>query len=267
MKNFILVFFIMPLMSCASYFKKKECEQANWFEQGERIALSGKWLKADEFVSTCRQAEANISESQLDQGFKSGKAKYCHPDNAKIVGRKGEILNESLCDGPESLATMKSYQQGIAQYCAASNGFLAGQSGVVYNHVCPQNLEPEFMIEYKKGRTSYLQNRIQNEQLELNKMQSQLDLQKVLISNLQNQESGIEAQITNNNTLMALATENASLALKTKLQGEAAQLQQKLDRVRADRQEAVAKKNNIENSIESIESNLFNYKKELDKLN
>lgn len=267
MKIILASFLVLTMTSCASYMKKKECEKTNWFEHGERVALSGKWLKSDEFVASCRQAEANMSESHLDQGFKSGKEKYCHPDNARIVGRKGALFTEALCDGPGASVTMKSYHQGIAQYCAATNGFSAGQSGVTYSNVCPQNLESAFMVEYKKGRTNYLQNRLQTDQLELTKLQSQLETQRVLISNLQNQEAAIDSQITNNNTLLALATNNASPALKTNLEGQAAQLQQRLDRTRSERRTADSKKEELDKSIEKIEANLIHYKNELDKLN
>lgn len=266
MKNIILITILASLASCATYMKKKECEKSNWFEQGERVALSGNWLKSDEFVASCRKAEAEISETQLDQGFKSGREKYCHIENVKMLGRKGKNFSKALCDGPGLSSAMKSYQQGVAHYCTAANGLIVGQSGETYTQVCPQDLEPSFMVEYKKGRLSFLQERIHVEESELTKLQAQIETQKVRISNLQTQESSLDAQITNNNTLLALTNEKTPSALIVNLNGQASQLQTQKERLIRERQEATRERDKLDKNIQKVEESLTFLKSELSKL-
>ncbi|HEY1079150.1 MAG TPA: DUF2799 domain-containing protein, partial [Bdellovibrio sp.] len=80
MKKIFALILALSTTGCANYFIKKDCESTNWFEHGQKVAQSGKWLNADKKVMDCRRVEAEIQESQLDQGFKSGVQKYCNND-------------------------------------------------------------------------------------------------------------------------------------------------------------------------------------------
>ena len=72
----LLFFLIINLISCSSYFKRKDCEATNWFDYGQKVALEGRRLTGDQFISECYHAEADVAESDLDRGFKSGLEKF-----------------------------------------------------------------------------------------------------------------------------------------------------------------------------------------------
>jgi Protein of unknown function (DUF2799) len=48
-------------------------------------------------------------------------------------------------------AYFTSRQDGLAVYCTYDSGFNRGRSGSLYRHVCPPDLEPEFMAGYARG--------------------------------------------------------------------------------------------------------------------
>ena len=90
MMSLLIVLLTMQMFGCASYFKRKECEKINWFDHGQSVAMRGDRLNADKAVNECRKVEADISETQLDLGFKSGMQKYCDPTNA--CSRRNQLL-------------------------------------------------------------------------------------------------------------------------------------------------------------------------------
>ena len=68
------------LTSCANFFIRQECEKINWYQYGQDIAMRGDRVSNDDMVNKCRKAEAEMSESKLDQGFKAGMSRYCQPE-------------------------------------------------------------------------------------------------------------------------------------------------------------------------------------------
>ena len=94
----LTVVIVLSTAGCASYFKRKECEKTNWFEHGQKVAMSGKRMDADPFVKECRKVEAEFSFTDLDNGFKSGMAKYCTGDNVFLVGKAGKPFSYEMCD-------------------------------------------------------------------------------------------------------------------------------------------------------------------------
>ncbi|AGH95970.1 DUF2799 domain-containing protein [Pseudobdellovibrio exovorus] len=152
----LLVVVGLSLSSCASYFKRKDCESTNWFDYGQKVALDGRRLTGDQFILECRQAEANISDSDLDRGFKSGLAKYCQPETIYQVGRNGQFFSSEMCIGENLTLLRTRHLEGVTAYCQKSNGYSAGSAGHPYNKICPSGLEPEFLKEFNRGRKRYL---------------------------------------------------------------------------------------------------------------
>lgn len=157
-----LAFFVS---SCASYFVRKECEKLNWYQVGYDAALRGDRISNDEQVSKCRKAEAEISESQLDVGFKAGMSRYCQPDGVFQTGKNGDTFNTDFCEPGQLSLLKKRHQEGLTAYC--QDGRTAGLSGKKYKNVCAPNLEKTFLPEYRKGRKQYLQGMIQNTESKL----------------------------------------------------------------------------------------------------
>ena len=92
------IFLTLFFLGCTSYFVRKECEKMNWYQTGFDIALRGDRISNDDKVSQCRKVEAEISESQLDTGFKAGMNRYCMPDTVYQTGKSGELFNTEFCD-------------------------------------------------------------------------------------------------------------------------------------------------------------------------
>ncbi|OFZ11390.1 MAG: hypothetical protein A2Z20_07645 [Bdellovibrionales bacterium RBG_16_40_8] len=147
---------ILSLVGCASYFKRKECEKTNWFQHGQNVAMNGQNLENDTFLNECHKVEAEISESQLDLGYKKGRSNYCEPETAHRTGKNGDPFVASMCDGHNLRLLRKAHHEGILAYCQPENGEPAGASGKSYKKVCPRNLETRFLQEFNKGRKKYL---------------------------------------------------------------------------------------------------------------
>lgn len=265
MKYLVLALISFQLVGCASYFKRKQCEKVNWFEYGEKLALDGKWINSDQLVNECRKAEADIAESQLDQGFKRGRQTYCTPEQARITGRKGEVFAKDLCDGGALGVALSRYQEGLKQYCAKSNGFHAGQSGVAYKNVCPENLEPAFLVEYKKGRSVYLQNLIQSDEKDLQKLRGELPGLEASISNLRTHESSLESQLTTARSLVDM-TSDSNAPLKRTLQGQVDSIEKNLRNVRNQRQSVESERHQKSQKAEQLDENVRKLKQELAQL-
>lgn len=174
MKHFLFLILAISLSGCASYFKKKQCESINWFEHGKQVALRGVWLNADATVVECRKVEADIQESQLDQGFKNGMQKYCSNTNAYTVGKSGDFFSRDLCDGPQINVLLAEHKKGVQDYCAKNNGQSAGASGKKYQNICPKDLESAFLVEYRKGRKKYVQAMIESKLSEVRDLDSKI---------------------------------------------------------------------------------------------
>jgi hypothetical protein len=162
-----LIMAALSFVGCASYFKRKDCEKTNWFSHGEKVALDGGTLEGDVFLSECRQAEAQINESALDQGYKNGRADYCKPETVYITGKKGDKFKSAMCDGEPMKLLMAKYKTGLTEFCRPSNGFNAGKTGRKYNNVCPADIEKDFLPQFNQGRKSYLNSLIDTKEAEI----------------------------------------------------------------------------------------------------
>lgn len=147
---------ILVQSGCASYFTRKNCEKTNWFEYGKNVAMQGRRLSGDQFVSECRKVEAEISEGDLDRGFKQGMAKYCQPQTVFDLGKSGEFFSSEMCDGENPRALAERHKAGVVEYCQKRNGYVAGAKGKPYNRICPKELEAAFLPEFNRGRKKYL---------------------------------------------------------------------------------------------------------------
>lgn len=154
--KFLLLFLIVNLVGCASYFKRKSCESTNWFEYGQNVALEGRRLTGDQFISECYQADADVAESALDRGFKSGLEKYCQPETVFQIGKNGNFFSPEMCTGLNVNALQVKHRAGVIEYCQKSNGYSAGSKGKAYNKICPAELEVAFLPEFNRGRKKYL---------------------------------------------------------------------------------------------------------------
>ncbi|MGE0762951.1 MAG: DUF2799 domain-containing protein [Bdellovibrionales bacterium] len=166
---------------CASYFKRKECENTNWRQHGHNVAMSGKRLDADDFVRQCQKVEAKIGYQDADLGFKEGMGRYCTLDQIFLTGKSGKAVNYNLCDGQPLKAMQKRYADGINEYCQETNGYPVGASGAVYENVCPKTLESVFLKEYRRGRKVHLAAMINEKERQVSELEreiSRLELER-----------------------------------------------------------------------------------------
>lgn len=148
--------------SCTSYLIRKDCEKLNWYQVGFDAAMRGERIANDAKINACRKAEADISESQLDLGFKAGMGRYCDIEQVYQIGKVGDNFNTEFCDPGQISRLKQRHREGVLIYC--QNGSVAGLSGKKYQQVCPENLEKTFLPEYRKGRKKYLQGVLANDQ-------------------------------------------------------------------------------------------------------
>ncbi|MDG0815225.1 DUF2799 domain-containing protein [Bdellovibrio svalbardensis] len=202
------------LLGCSSYFKRQECENINWFDHGQKVALRGEWLNADKTLQECRKAEANINETQLDQGFKAGMEQYCTPQKAYQIGKSGDLFYRGLCEGPSINSILAQHSQGIRDYCSKANSVAAGASGKKYQNVCPANLEKDFLPGYRRGRKRFVDAQIldkenQRQQINFTLLTKQSELNNVYaeLNNLQGRRNFLEMQRSN-----ALSAQNPTQA-------------------------------------------------------
>lgn len=173
MKKAFLIFLVLNLSSCANFFIRQECKSYNWYQLGFDAAMRGERASNDDKVMRCRKAEAEMSESDLDVGFKAGMARYCQPDTAYQTGKQGDTINYDFCDSNISGMLKQKFKEGNIAYC--KDGLTAGQSGKIYKNVCTADLEKTFMPEYKKGRKKYLEGQIQASEMQLRSLNRDLD--------------------------------------------------------------------------------------------
>lgn len=179
--------FAIGLSGCASYFKRKECEKTNWHQHGYNVAMSGKRLDADDFVRQCQKVEAKLSFSEMDTGFKAGMNKYCTVDNIFDVGKAGKKFSFEMCDGENEKKMRARYQEGLRVFCTPANAYRFGTSGGIYESVCPDNVENEWLAEYRKGRKVYLSATIAEKEKEAARLGGE-------ISRLESQRSALNFQ-------------------------------------------------------------------------
>lgn len=191
----IIFLFSMALLiaqtGCSSFFKRRECEGTNWYEYGQKVALSGRRLSGDQFVGDCRRVEAEIREADLDNGFKQGMARYCEPDQVFALGKSGEKFSGEMCDGQNPRVLVAQHAAGVVEYCRKSNGYSSGAAGRAYNGICPKEFEPMFIPEFNRGRKKYLvvlvvenEKKIQDLNLEIIGLQGERNLKAMESQNL-----------------------------------------------------------------------------------
>jgi hypothetical protein len=165
----------LSFTGCASYFKRKECEKTNWYEHGQKVAMSGKRLDADDFVKQCQAVEAKFSWTELDTGFKAGMAKYCTGDNVFQVGKSGKPFSYDMCDGESEKKMKARYTEGLRIFCTPKNAFRFGSSGGVYENVCPKDDEDNWLVEYRKGRKIWLKAVIEEKEKEVGRIDTEVE--------------------------------------------------------------------------------------------
>lgn len=165
---------LISLISCASYFKRKDCAQINWYEYGEKIALSGKRLESDQFLNECHKVDAEVGESKLDLGYKSGRDRYCTMDEIYNVGKSGHPFSYELCDHLPKQRVKEKHLEGVLVFCKPDNAYLFGAKGEIYEKVCPEDKELAFIKEYNKGRKVFLEASTKSNEIEISELEKDI---------------------------------------------------------------------------------------------
>ncbi len=88
--------------------------------------------------------------------------RYCSPTAAYMTGKGGDLFSRDLSEGPQPNVLIAEHKKGVKDYCAKTNGYTAGSSGKKYLNICPKDLEPAFLPEYRRGRKKYVQAMIES---------------------------------------------------------------------------------------------------------
>jgi hypothetical protein len=263
----LLITSALSLVSCASYMKRKECEKVNWFEHGKQVAMRGSWLNADPLLNECRKVEAEISETQVDQGFKNGVSVYCTPTRAEMIGKSGDLYSRDLCEGPSITSLLAAFKKGQNDYCQKSNGYLAGISGKKYQNVCSADQEKGFLPEYRKGRKSYLTTRVNDISLEIDNLGPK-------ISSAQSSNAYLDSRLTYLEGTRGMLEARRGSAIASQdftesnmLASELSTLDGQISNQRSQLQQGQAEAARLEGDRERLSKQLSDYKEELATLN
>jgi hypothetical protein len=266
MNKLITIAFLSTLfVGCASRLKQ-DCEATNWFKHGEEVALRGEWLSTDAKLLSCRKEEAEISESQADLGFKSGRQKYCTGSNSYLVGKSGDPFSKDMCDTPSLKTIVSDYNKGLRDYCSKANGFNAGSSGKKYKNLCPADLETTFLPEYKKGRLKYVEAQIKNLeyrqrdlQMAISNKNTQVMSAKMNFMGLQNRRSLLESQ-------KSFAQSTNNLSEIGRLTNEIQSMDWEVNRARQDVDTAETEKRNLESELDQTGKTIGEFRIEMASL-
>lgn len=263
----LLVVSALTLASCASYLKRQECEKTNWFEHGKQVAMRGAWLNADPLLNECRKVEAEISETQVDLGFKNGVSVYCTPARAEMIGKNGDLYSRDICEGPSINSILAAYKKGQTDYCQKSNGYNAGVSGKKYQNVCTADQEKTFMPEYRKGRKSYLTTRVTDITQEVAALAPKISSAQLYSANLNSRLTYLDAtrgmlESRRGNALNAQNFTEANM-----LASELSTLDGQIANQRSEYQVSKAEVGRLEGEREKLSKQLSEFKEELATLN
>jgi len=156
----LLFLFIGSLLGCATNLTRHQCLEADWYEIGFIDGREGEpRSKFQEHAESCSQY--NVS-----------------------VGRE---------------AYYRGRDQGLKIYCTQDKGFDLGILGEKYNHICPQELESNFLAGYNKGqKANNSRSKISTleQRLQLIETQIQSKKKQLLASDLsQDRKAEIQADI------------------------------------------------------------------------
>lgn len=250
MKRFSILTSILVLtLSGCSYFQRKSCESTNWFEHGKQVALRGQRLTGNNMVEKCRKVEADISDSQLDLGWKAGQGEYCSLSGAYMAGREGRSFNGEICNASDFAKLAAENKKGIRDYCVPENGEELGRKGQTYEKVCPDNLMKNFVLAYNKGRKAFLGKKVEQLKSELFAKESNLRFQ-------QGRLEGYRANLLHAEGRLHGLSANATAA-------ERANAQAQYDDARSQTSHIEFEVNSLDTSIRGLKSEMFEAEQEL----
>ncbi len=263
----LFVIAAFSLTGCASYFKKRSCEKTNWYEFGEKVALSGKWLNSNQSLNECRKLEADVDESELDKGFKSGVSQYCTIKNAEYNGRIGGKFSEDICNGPQLNSLVQSYNKGLMFFCSKENALEVGLSGKQYENNCPTNMEKNFLVGYKKGRLVWAKQSLENKTNELSSIEKELPFQKQSVSLSEHEVRILENMKTDMENRKNLAYGNQSQETITMYEIEINRISNDLSNKRFHLESLKTTLKDMEKKQSQLKSEITSLKIELAQLN
>lgn len=177
------------MVGCASYLTRKDCEKINWFNYAKGVALLGKPLESDPQLQSCRKVEAEMSDSQIDLGFKSGRKVYCQPDYARGESAQGRFYNFEFCqfDNKTLNEAKKHFSEGLKSFCTEDQGLKKGAAGWEYNQICDANKDQlkDFMRGLHRGRVQFLRSEVNRISSQIAHKSSEMRTERYEIGNLQ----------------------------------------------------------------------------------
>ncbi|MFK8137870.1 MAG: DUF2799 domain-containing protein [Bdellovibrionales bacterium] len=157
MKLFLLAIAAVGLTGCASYLKKVECNNTDWYKYGNSKAMNGERLTNDGFIGKCEEVEASVNHAALDQGFKVGMDEYCKTTTSYMKGKDGKSYNFDFCASNKVAKLKSKFNAGRVSMCK-KDGYKWGSENKSYEGQCERypKLEASFMTNFNKGRYNYL---------------------------------------------------------------------------------------------------------------
>lgn len=131
------------------------------------ILLMGVWLSGCATLSKdeCRTANWRTI------GYEDGSRGY---SSQRISEHREACAEYGIA--PDFDSYLAGHNEGIRLYCVPHRGFQLGRRGANYSGICPSDLEPQFLTNYRQGQKVYrVEQQIRDIQQEQNQLRDEQD--------------------------------------------------------------------------------------------
>jgi len=105
-------------------------------------------------------SRATVSESQCYAGDWQTLG---YRDGAQGLRNSQLLEHQDACGPfgvvPDRAAYMAGWESGAREYCHPNNAFEVGELGYGHSHICPADMQSDFVAAYRQGRQLYLARR------------------------------------------------------------------------------------------------------------
>jgi ribosome modulation factor len=142
---------VAMLSGCAT-MSKEECINANWRSLGYSDGARGvHYSYLDKRREACGEYAVVPDNDAYMSGWNEGIRGFCTSDRGYRYGVAGKAYNH-ICPADVEADFLTGWRQGIRRYCAPDNGLKLGLQGRGYSGACPPEMEPAFRLAYQRGR-------------------------------------------------------------------------------------------------------------------
>lgn len=107
---------LIPLINACAVMSKRDCLEANWYQQGFAVGEDGELAKSKAFdkrVKACAKFDALADQAEFERGYADGVLEYCRIKNAVKLGTRGSSTALAVCPEQDNPGFASAYQAGF----------------------------------------------------------------------------------------------------------------------------------------------------------